>query len=257
MNAPGTPDLLAHNERQRAYYDGTRKKTMVPGETRYIRRHVDAIVRFAALQPGQRILDVGCGMGKFTLPMRRDGLDVEGLDISPWLLQELERARADQALPAVPLYCEDVASPPQSLLGRYDAVIGFFALHHMHDLRRCFAGMAAMLRPGGRLAFVEPNPLNPSYYVQVAITPGMRWQAERGILNMRPNAVKTALSDAGFSGFRFERYGFFPPALANRGWGARLEAGLEAVPVGTSVRAFQVFGGDLLPSNDGATAATS
>lgn len=251
MRLPVTTDLLAHNDRQRAYYDGTRKKTMVPAETPYVRRHIDAVVRFAELRPGERVLDVGCGMGKFTLPMRRDGFDVEGLDISPWLLEQLEQSRAEQALPAVPLFCEDVATPPESLQGRYDAVVGFFALHHMHDLARCFAGMAAMLKPGGRLVFAEPNPLNPGYYLQVAITPGMKWAAERGILNMRPDTLRAAIESAGLAGFGFARYGFFPPALANRRWGARLEAGLEAIGAVTPVRAFQLFRAERPPRANG------
>ena len=35
-------------------------------------------------------LDIGCGMGKFTIPLASQAYQIDGLDISPYLLRELE-----------------------------------------------------------------------------------------------------------------------------------------------------------------------
>ena len=51
---------------------------MRPSPSFYVERQVDALVRFAELSEGERILDVGCGMGRYTFPLAERGLRVEG-----------------------------------------------------------------------------------------------------------------------------------------------------------------------------------
>ena len=114
----------------------------------------------------------------------------------------------------------DILDPPASLaasLGTgFDAVIGFFALHHMHDVPACLAKMASLLREGGELAFLEPNPFNPLYYVQMAITPEMTFEGDKGMLGMRRGPLLGSLRAAGLERERLERFGFFPPSLHRR-----------------------------------------
>src|SRR5690242_2389089 len=53
----------------------------------------EAFVQHLALTPGERVLDVACGTGNFSLPAARAGAQVTGLDIAPNLLAQA-RARA-------------------------------------------------------------------------------------------------------------------------------------------------------------------
>jgi hypothetical protein len=101
--------------------------------------------------------------------------------------------------------------------------------------------MARLIKPGGRLVFLEPNPLNPLYYAQILLTPGMTWQGDGGIVRMWPRRVFRAILDAGLERPALARFGFFPPALANRRWGRRLETTLEGVPAWRSFLPFQLF----------------
>lgn len=103
----------------------------------------------------------------------------------------------------------------------------------------------SLLRPGGRAAFLEPNPLNPLYYAQIAMTPGMRWKAERGILKMRPDFILAALKSAGMVNLAATRFGFFPPRIVNRPAGARLEGRLERIGFLEPFLPFQLFSGRL------------
>jgi SAM-dependent methyltransferase len=165
---------------------------------------------------------------------------VEGLDLSPLLL---ERLRAfDRGRFEIPLHCGDVLDPPSGLERGFDAVVGLFALHHMHDLRGCLASMAELARPGAPIAFLEPNPLNPSYYLQMALRPGMSWQGDRGIVRMRRRILFDAMAQARIEAPRLCRFGAFPPALANRPGGARLEE-VIARRLPKAMRAFQLVGG--------------
>lgn len=229
----------SHNERQRRYFTGRElpRMDLTRSATPFTLRHVDAAIAKAHAGPDDRVLDVGCGMGRYTVALARRGLSVEGMDLTPELLAVLGDAGPD----ATPTHVGDLAEPPAGLLGRFDVVMGFFMLHHIADLPAAFRGVRALLRPGGRAVFVEPNPLFPGYYLQITLTPGMTWEGDRGILRMRPGRLAAAASAAGLVDFATERFGAFPPFLANRPLAARLEHLLEAVPGWRPMRAFQLF----------------
>ena len=228
-----------HNDRQRRYFQGRRLPRMDPrtrAGTPYTSRHLDAMVEGCAITGDDRVVDVGCGPGKYTIGLARAGLSVEGMDLTPGLLDDLRRVE-----PGVATHVGDLGDPPAEMRGRFDVVTGFFMLHHVGDLAAAFAGARALLTPGGRAGFLEPNPLYPGYYVQITLTPGMSWKGDGGIVRMRPGLLRKAAEEAGFADFRTERFGAFPPFLANRPAGARVERAVEAVPGWRRARAFQLF----------------
>lgn len=97
-----------------------------------------------APQPGERILDLGCGTGHLTQRIAECGARVTGLDNDPAMLRQ---ARANY--PRLRFLQADgqnfsVAEP-------FDAIFSNAALHWMHDAAGVAAGMARALRPGGRL----------------------------------------------------------------------------------------------------------
>jgi 2-polyprenyl-3-methyl-5-hydroxy-6-metoxy-1,4-benzoquinol methylase len=228
--------IEAHNEFQRGYYRKPARSTIAHTASPYIRRHLDEVLRMAAVAPGARILDAGCGMGRHSVLLAERGFQVEGIELSPHLLDQMH-ARA----PHIPAHCADIADPPRPLFERYDAVLGFFVLHHLLDLDAAFAGVAKLLRPGGRAVFIEPNPANPLYYAQIALTPGMKWKAERGILNMRRAKIARSFGAAGLRNPDVFRFGFLPPFLRNRFFGAAVDRAAERIGILEPCLPFQVF----------------
>lgn len=228
-----------HNRQQRAYFEGAVKRTMIPNDSPYLQRHVDALLQFGNLSGGDRILEVGCGMGRYTLLLAKRGIQVEGLDLSPVLLARL-RAYAMGDFDG-PLYAADIEHPPAELMGRFDAVVALFALHHMRDLRAIFGSMFRLVKPGGRVVFLEPNPYNPLFYIQMLITPGMSWKGDGGIIRMRRGVVSGALRHAGFANPEMSRFGFLPPFAVNRPAGRRVEAILERNPLWQWMLPFQLI----------------
>ena len=233
-----------HNRRQRRYFERSVKPTMVPRDSRYLRRHVDEALRCAGISASDRVLEVGCGMGRYTLILAQRGVRVEGMDLSPVLLDRLRAYNGGRF--AIPLHCADAQNPPPELDGSFDIVLGFFMLHHLKDLASFFAATARLLKPGGRMVFLEPNAYNPLFYLQILITPGMTWQGDRGLVQMRPSLIFHAMDSAGLRQLAMTRFGFFPPFLANRPFGARLESALEHVPVWRTLLPFQLFRGERL-----------
>ena len=42
---------------------------------------------------GQRVLDMGCGRGHYTIPWRASGIEVDAIDGSPWVPHVVKDAR--------------------------------------------------------------------------------------------------------------------------------------------------------------------
>jgi SAM-dependent methyltransferase len=240
MNDVHADRMRRHNARQRDYYrQPQRKPRMRPASSPYVQRQIDRLFQVAGLESGMKVLDVGCGMGRYTLQLVERGMEVSGLDLSPELLDRL--AQYDGGRYGVALYCGDIADPPSDLPRDFDALIGFFTLHHMHDLRRCFRSMATIVKPGGIIGFVEPNGASPLYYIQIAATPSMSWSAEKGLLQMHDATVRRAMTHGGLSDFKSQSFGFFPPLIANVSGAAAVEAMLERVPMVRPGLSFKVF----------------
>lgn len=234
-------DLDPHNARQKAYFEQSDKPRMVPVDSPYLRRHVDETMRFAGVGPGARVLDVGCGMGRYTLILAALGFRVEGLDISQVLLERLRDYAAGRF--DIPLHCADMRHPPEDLKGAFDVVAGFFVLHHLATLDGALVALTPLLKPGGRMVFLEPNPFNPMYHIQIMITPGMSREGEYSLNRMRRGPIFAAMREAGLVEPAMDRFGFLPPFVTNRPWGAKIERILEAVPLWRGLRPFQLFRG--------------
>lgn len=226
-----------HNDYQRVYYSSRAlpRMTVDLADTPYVQRHVDEVLAEIGSGPGATILDLGCGLGKYTVALADRGHDVTGLDLTPALADELRRLRPD-----IPVVVADAADPPADLDGRFDAVTGFFFLHHLDDVTSVMAGARRTVRDGGVAVFLEPNPAHLPYAAQITFTPGMTWQGEKGIYRLTRSRIRAAASEAGFTEVTFREFGATPPVLTNRSWGRRIERTLEALPGWSHVAAFRV-----------------
>ncbi|MBI2300994.1 MAG: class I SAM-dependent methyltransferase [Armatimonadetes bacterium] len=112
------------------------------------------------VEPGFTVLEVGPGMGFFTLPMARmvgEGGSVVAVDLQPTMLRGLERRAARAGLSdrvrthlcsAETLGLEGVAA---------DFALLFAVVHEVPDRPRLFAEVCASLKPGGRCLMAEPK----------------------------------------------------------------------------------------------------
>lgn len=108
-----------------------------------------------------RVLELGCGTGRFQLPLLAAGVDVEGLDHSEGMLTRCRALAAERGLRPT-LRLDDMAT--FRVDETYDVVLiacGLIKELPSSDLvRRCLSGCRAALRPGGRLYvdLVPPGP---------------------------------------------------------------------------------------------------
>jgi arsenite methyltransferase len=109
--------------------------------------------RLGALQPGERVVDVGCGAGLDSLIaacMVGPQGQVIGIDMTPAMLEKARRGAAAAGLTNVEFqegYAETLPAPEAWA----DVVISNGALNLMPDKVAALAEMARVLKPGGRL----------------------------------------------------------------------------------------------------------
>ncbi|MBF6605668.1 MAG: class I SAM-dependent methyltransferase [Chloroflexi bacterium] len=100
--------------------------------------------------PGDRLLDLGCGIGSLALEMhRRSGAQIVGVDVSRRAVAAAtRRARRAGVSAAVRFYAGDLACPP--LLGATSAY-AIDSLMFAPDLAASVRGIGEALGPNGRL----------------------------------------------------------------------------------------------------------
>src|SRR5690349_15173307 len=99
-----------------------------------------------------RVLDLGSGAGRLLNLVRlaHPGVPAVAVDFSPTMLQQLRDHFAGEL--EIRIVEHDLQNPlPASSLGKFDAVVSSFAIHHLtHDRKRAlYEEIYAALEPGG------------------------------------------------------------------------------------------------------------
>ena len=110
--------------------------------------------------PGAKVLDIGCGIGRWSRLLAARGAEVTGVDLSRTMIEEARRrAAADGVLERCNFLIQDTAALDA---GRsFDLVLGVTVLQHILDasaLRSAIQRIAAHTNPGGRIVLLEAAP---------------------------------------------------------------------------------------------------
>jgi SAM-dependent methyltransferase len=140
--------------------------------------------RYASLfQPGDRVLDVGCGTGIDAISLASRGIQVVGIDISPGMLAKFRQKVAESGLgSSVEIQVMDASEvgslPPAS----FDGIVSAFAgLNTTPDLGSFASAAARLLRPGGRMVVHMLNRF--SLWEWLGAVRRREWAAVRGLGN--------------------------------------------------------------------------
>ena len=112
------------------------------------------LLEASALEPGERVLDVGCGNGAVSLEAARavgGSGSVTGIDLSAPML-EVARLRAEEQ--GVDVHFVRGDAQTASFDEPFDLVVSRFGVMFFDDPEAAFGNLARATRPGGRLCFV-------------------------------------------------------------------------------------------------------
>jgi len=118
-------------------------------------RLADRLVRLAAPQPGERVLDIATGTGFVAIRSAQlvgDQGTVVGVDISSGMLHQAAEAIIDAGVSNVSLTQADAETLDCSI-GTFDLITCCNALPYMTDVPTALRLWHSLLRPGGRFAF--------------------------------------------------------------------------------------------------------
>lgn len=119
-----------------------------------------ACERLLNLQPGETVLEIGCGNGVFARRMARLGVHVIATDFSAQLL-ERAHARSTEHSNQIEYRLVDATREEEILaLGaqRFDAAICNQAIMDMTEIEPLMYGIRQVVKPGGRFVFSLSHP---------------------------------------------------------------------------------------------------
>ncbi|MCM0000382.1 MAG: methyltransferase domain-containing protein [Erythrobacter sp.] len=175
----------------------------------------NALLARAAYQPGERVLDLGCGGGATTLAIAgavgAEGAAL-GLDIAPMLIEQAEERAAATGSPAR-FVCADAATaaldePP------FDRLFSRFGSMFFAEPVPAFANLRTMLAPGARIDLaVWAHPRDNAWMMEVMGVVRAHVEVPPAV----PRApgpfafedlayLEEVLTGAGFTGFEAEAY---------------------------------------------------
>ena len=113
-------------------------------------QHVRVLIKFFGNLADKRVLDVGCGKGRFARVLLEDnpGAKVCGLDIS------------EEMLASVPTGISRVSGSMTELpfaASTFDCIYATESLEHAVEIEGAVAEMCRVLKPGGKLAIIDKN----------------------------------------------------------------------------------------------------
>lgn len=135
------------------------------GMPAFYNRAIDFCQRLALspwlrVPPGTRVLDVGCGVGRWCRELAARGARVTGVDFSPTMIEEARRRAAEQGvLGRCRFLVQDLAQLEAG--GKFDVVLSVTVLQHILDAQRLSAALQRLgthLAPGGTLVLLEAAP---------------------------------------------------------------------------------------------------
>jgi ubiquinone/menaquinone biosynthesis C-methylase UbiE len=113
------------------------------------------LFRERVLAHGPRVLELGCGDGKFSVEVAGLGLHVTGIDLS---VERIERARQRAQSAGVADRTRFLADDLNTISlpsGEYDCVVAHDALHHIFAIDRLMEEVGRSLKPGGAFIVLD------------------------------------------------------------------------------------------------------
>ena len=122
--------------------------------------HLERIDRLVSMEPGDRVLEVGCGQGHLTKAFASRGIDIIGTDANPHA-REVAGTDLVRTMRAEDLEFGD---------GEFDFVVAVHAIEHIPPLEEALAEMVRVLKVGGRAIFIYPaEPIMGLYAIPTSV----------------------------------------------------------------------------------------
>jgi ubiquinone/menaquinone biosynthesis C-methylase UbiE len=116
----------------------------------------DLLTLAASIQatPGATVLDMGCGAGHASFAVAPHAKSVVAYDIAPPMLETVAAAACERGLDTIRTQQGAAETLPFDDAS-FDWVISRMSAHHWHDVPKALAEVRRVLKPGGRVLFID------------------------------------------------------------------------------------------------------
>ncbi len=161
----------------------------------------------------KRVLEIGSGTGESAAYLAaRTQAEVIAVDISPAFIAA---SRAKYRAPNLRYELFDLLGDEPLAFGQFDMVCGNGILHHLvRRLPEVLTSMKRLTNPGGGMAFIEPNFMNPYCAFAFGTSVGRRFaRLEPDEMAFKRGELLTALGGAGWRDISVTTRDFLLPGL--------------------------------------------
>jgi SAM-dependent methyltransferase len=179
-------------KKQQEFYDrGWRSELEAGKEQRgNLRTNLDFLSQTNLLEPNNRILEIGCGIGSIVSELKGQGYDITGTDISSQAIEYGLKKYGDiklQVQPAEDLQFEDHT---------FDIVLSFDLFEHIARVDRHISEVYRVLKEGGSYLFQTPNKYSNAIF-ETLYHKSLKWRRAHPSLHT-PGQLKRRLARHGF-----------------------------------------------------------
>jgi len=118
---------------------------------------IESDVVFEMLNPqkGEKIIDIGCGTGVFSISLAKKGCRVTGIDVSEKMLEK-GRLNAEKFNEDIDFTAADASMLPFKD-NTFDSAVSVTAFEFMNDINKSFSEILRVVKKGGRIVIGTIN----------------------------------------------------------------------------------------------------
>jgi 2-polyprenyl-3-methyl-5-hydroxy-6-metoxy-1,4-benzoquinol methylase len=177
---------------QQSFYDAGWRGELDRGKEQRgnLQANLDFLARTSLLKPGDKVLEIGCGIGTVVFELAKQGYDAMGTDISQ---VAIEYGRSKYA--GVHLEVQPAEELPFSD-GTFDVVLSFDLFEHIARIDRHVGEVHRVLKPSGYYLFQTPNKLS-NVVAETLTYKSLKWRRVHPSLHT-PGQLRRRLARHGF-----------------------------------------------------------
>jgi malonyl-CoA O-methyltransferase len=181
----GPLDPALREEIRRSFDEASRDEEHFPATIDPRIQHVQVLLKFFGDLADKRVLDVGCGKGRFArvLHEQNPGAEIWGLDISEEMLRFVPAGIHTRAGSMTELPFAD---------STFDFAYATESLEHAVDITRAVNEMCRILKPGGKLVIIDKNA---AHWGKLKTSTWERWFTREELENLLSRNCKKVHSE--------------------------------------------------------------
>lgn len=201
----------------------------------------DTLLGFMGDIAGKKILDLGCGPGRFGVKLAAAGAEsVVGLDLSAVAVEKANQLAKEMSVSN--FHARQSALTSDAFLNTFDYVLCVNMLHHTDEQDLVLSHIYKSLKVGGALIVLENNSFNLLFIPFFILIGALKPHLTRQYLLANKYSLRNLIKRNGLRIEKVERYGWLPTMLYNTSsLFIYLNKFLNSIPIINEFAAFHFF----------------